>query len=108
MTAIVSSVAENLFDHTLEDTLKNLKHGTDSLSSILCEYKDSSYKTAKRIAVLTGHVIQNKLTIIKYSVGDAGKWAAVETRSCTVPLEYESRSECVKLFEAFAYIYVSQ
>lgn len=96
-----------MLKHTLEDTLKNLKHGTDSLAGILCEYKSCSLETAKKIVVLTGHVIGNKLTIIKYSCGDSCKWTAVETRSCTIPLTYEARKDSIKLFEVFAYIYVS-
>ncbi|KAL9544078.1 hypothetical protein PS6_008941 [Mucor atramentarius] len=101
-----SGVDEDIFKYTLEDTLKNLKHGTDSLASILCEFKNCSYETVKKIVVLTGHAIGNKLTIIKYCCGDSQKWSAVEVRSCEVPLNYESRRDSIKLFEVFAYIYL--
>lgn len=104
----IISVADDVFAHALEDTIKNLKHGSDSLASILCDYKDCNIETVKKIVVLTGHIIKDRLTIIKYSPGDSCKWAAVETRSCTVPLTYERRRESIKLFEAFAYIYVSK
>ncbi|KAI8080853.1 uncharacterized protein B0P05DRAFT_468782 [Gilbertella persicaria] len=102
-----SGVGQDVLAHTLEDTIKNLKHGTDSLTSILCEYKDCNMKTAKNIVVLTGHVIGEKLTIIKYSPGENRKWNAVETRSCVVPLTFERRKESIKLFELFAYIYLT-
>jgi hypothetical protein len=102
------SVADDVLAHTLEDTIKNLKHGSDSLASILCDYKDCNIETVKKIVVLTGHIIKEKLTIMKYSLGDSCKWATVETRSCTVPLTYERRKESIKLFETFAYIYVSK
>lgn len=61
----------------------------------------------KNIVVLTGHIIKNKLTRSKYSAGTSCKWDAVETRSCTVPLTYIKRKESIKLFEPFAYIYIS-
>lgn len=96
------------FTHTLEDTIKNLKHGSDSLSSILCDYKDCNLETAQRLVVLTGHIIKDKLTIMKYSPGDVSKWVSVEFRSCTIPLVYENRKETIKLYETFAYIYGSK
>ncbi|KAK4519166.1 uncharacterized protein ATC70_009398 [Mucor velutinosus] len=102
-----SGVGDDILAHTLEDTLKNLKHGSDSLASILCDYKDCSIKTAKKIVVLTGHIIQNKMTILKYSPGPSGKWSVVETRSCTIPLKYENRMDSIKLYETFAYIYLT-
>lgn len=104
----IYSAAENVFVHTLKDTIKNLKHGSDSLASILCSYKDCHVETAKQIVVLTDHIIKDKLTILKYSPGNSCKWAVVETRSCTVPLTHERRKKAIKLFELFAYIYVSK
>lgn len=74
----IYSVADGVYSHTLEDTFKNLKHGSDSLASILCDYKDCNANTAKQIPVLTGHVIKNRLTIIKYSPGDSCNLAAIE------------------------------
>lgn len=99
-------VADFLFSffHTLEDTIKNLKHGSDTLASILCDYR---YCTTQKLVVLTGHIIKNKLTIMKYSPGNSSKWVAVEVRSCTIPLAYENRKEAIKLYEAFAYIYLT-
>jgi hypothetical protein len=45
---------------------------------------------------------------MKYSPGNSSKWVAVEVRSCTIPLAYENRKDVIKLYEAFAYIYVSK
>lgn len=104
----VSRVGENILEHTLEDSIKNLKHGTDSLANILCCYKDCNYETVKKIVVLTGHIIGEKLTFIKYSIGNDCKWNAVEVRSFVIPLTYDKRKNSIKLYEAFAYIYVSK
>lgn len=104
---ISSSVGDDILAHTLEDTLKNLKHGSDSLASILCDYKDYSVNTAKKIVVLTRHIIQNKMTTLKYSPGPSGKWSVIEARSCTIPLKYEKRMNNIKLYEMFAFIYAS-
>ncbi|RCI02333.1 hypothetical protein CU098_011895 [Rhizopus stolonifer] len=102
-----SGVEDDIFTHTLEDTIKNLKHGTDSLSSILCDYKDCNVETAQKLVVLTGHIIKDKLTIMKYSPGNTSKWVAVEVRSCAIPLVYENRKATIKLYETFAYIYLT-
>ncbi|KAF1805142.1 hypothetical protein FB192DRAFT_1455388 [Mucor lusitanicus] len=102
-----SGVVEEIFKHTLEDTTKNLKHGTELLASMLCSYRSCNINTVKRIVVLTGHIIGNKLTIIKYSCGNSQKWSACEVRLCEVPLTFESRKATIKLFEVFAYIYLT-
>ncbi|CAO3616507.1 unnamed protein product [Mucor fragilis] len=102
-----SGVGDDILAHTLEDTLKNLKHGSDSLASILCDYKDYSVNTAKKIVVLTRHIIQNKMTTLKYSPGPSGKWSVIEARSCTIPLKYEKRMNNIKLYEMFAFIYLT-
>ncbi|KAI8978983.1 hypothetical protein BDB01DRAFT_725846 [Pilobolus umbonatus] len=100
-----SGVGDDIYTHTLEDTIKNLKHGSDSLASILCDYQYCDNNTTQELVVLTCHIIKNKLTIMKYSPGNSSKWVAVEVRSCTIPLAYENRKDVIKLYEAFAYIY---
>ncbi|KAI8991198.1 hypothetical protein BDF20DRAFT_909013 [Mycotypha africana] len=100
-----SGVGDDLYTHILEDTVKNLKHGSDSLASILCDYQYCDVNTIKKLVVLTCHIINNKLTIVKYSPGFSSKWVAVEVRSCKIPLAYENRKDVIKLYEVFAYIY---
>ena len=104
----ISSVGDDIYTHTLEDTIKNLKHGSDSLASILCDYQYCDINTTQKLVVLTCQIIKNKLTIMKYSPGNLSRWIAVEVRSCTIPLSYENRKDSIKLYEAFAYIYVSK
>ncbi|KAI8890634.1 hypothetical protein K501DRAFT_265630 [Backusella circina FSU 941] len=101
------SFEDDILTHTLQDTIKNLKHGSDSLSSILCDYKDCNVETVQKLVVLTGHIIKDKLTIMKYSLGNTSKWATIEVRSCTIPLVYENRKATIKLYETFAYIYLT-
>jgi hypothetical protein len=100
-------VGDAVVVHTLEDTIKNLKHGLDSLASILCDYQYCNVSSAQKL-VLTGHIINNKLTIIKYSPGRSSKWTAIEVKSCTISLQHEKRKETVKLYETSSYIYVSK
>lgn len=45
---------------------------------------------------------------MKHSPGNSSKWVAVEVRSCTISLVYDNRKDVIKLYEAFAYIYVSK
>ncbi|KAG2192589.1 hypothetical protein INT47_006041, partial [Mucor saturninus] len=79
----------DLYTHTLEDTIKNLKNGIESLSISLCDYKDGNVETAKKLAVLTGHIIKDKLTIIKYLPGNGSRWVTFEVRSCKAPLVHQ-------------------
>ncbi|KAI8076017.1 hypothetical protein BDF21DRAFT_400406 [Thamnidium elegans] len=72
------SVEDDIFTHTLKDD-------SDSLSSISCDYKDCNVETAQRLVVLIGHIIKDKLTIMKYSPGNAFKWVAVGV-CCVVPI----------------------
>lgn len=63
--------------------------------------------------VVTGHIINKKITIIKYQVSDIDyKWSAVvEEWSCFVRLAWERRKETIKLYELyelFAYIFVGE
>jgi hypothetical protein len=59
--------------------------------------------------LLTGHEIGEKLTLIKYSIGNNYKWNAVEVKSFVVPSTCDKRKNSIKLYEeAFPYIDVSK
>lgn len=97
----MSSIEENITEHTLEDTIKNLKHATDSLASIMWNYRECSVMTIRKINVLTAHIIKDKITLIKYGIGiNEKKWIAVETRSATVPLDWDDRKDMVKFYDS--------
>ncbi|CAO3629653.1 unnamed protein product [Mucor hiemalis] len=40
-------------DHTLEDSIKNIKSATDALKCIMCKYPNSSFSTFKKVNVYT-------------------------------------------------------
>lgn len=74
----------------------------------MSENKQSSFNTMKKVHVLTAHVIADKVTIIKYQLSNnEKKWKAIEVRSAIVPLKWENRKQMIKIYELFAFIYVS-
>ena len=74
------------FVHVLEDSIKNIKRGTDALKEIMCKYPNASRKTIERVCVYSVHVIQTPMTLIRYSLKNAKSWKAVECGSAILPL----------------------
>lgn len=85
-------IDDNHYKHTLEDTVKNFKHAVDSLSIMLSNNRQASIKTIKKVNVLTAHIIYDKVTLVKYSIGDdEQKWQAVEVGSAIILLKWEKK-----------------
>ena len=79
------------FDHALEDSIKNIKSGTDALKGITCRYPNASRSTMERVHVYSVHVIQTSMTVIRYSVKNKKSWKAVECGSAVLPLVFKER-----------------
>ncbi|KAI8063094.1 hypothetical protein BDF21DRAFT_369139 [Thamnidium elegans] len=92
------------FKHMLEDTLKNLKNGSDSLKYLISQYKFASYSTFKKVTVFSIQIIQTTMTLVAYSVSTPEKWQAVECRSASVPLTWDDREDFIKVFELFTFL----
>lgn len=95
------------FDHALEDSIKNIKSGTDALKGIMCKYPNASRKTMERVHVYSVHVIQKSMTLIRYSLKNAKSWKAVECGSATLPLVFKERKQLIQVYDIFALLYVS-
>lgn len=78
-------------DHTLEDSIKNIKSATDALKCIMCKYPNSSFNTFKKVNVYSIQVIQTTITLMKYSLKDKNSFKAVECCSVSLPASFEDR-----------------
>ncbi|KAL7324342.1 hypothetical protein PS15p_209551 [Mucor circinelloides] len=94
----------NIISHSLNDILKNIKNGHDNLKYLFSRYRDASFDTIKKVNVFSCQIIQNKVTLIKYSVKSPRAWKVVECRSASVPLIIENSLDYIKVFELFAFI----
>ncbi|KAI9031879.1 hypothetical protein CLU79DRAFT_694050 [Phycomyces nitens] len=94
----------NILSHTLNDTLKNMKSGSDNLKSFVSNYKKASFNTMKKTRVYTCHIIQNKMTLVRYRIKSASQWQVVECRSASIPLSFSGIVHYTKVFELFAFL----
>lgn len=63
-----------MYKHNSEDTIKNFKHATDSLTLIISENKQASYQTVRNSHVLTAHSLLIKLQLyINYQMSNIEK-----------------------------------
>jgi hypothetical protein len=96
----------NILSHTLNDTLKNMKTGSDNLKYFLSNYKKASFNTMKKARVHTCHIIQNKMTLVRYKIKSPSQWQVVECRSASVPSSFSGIIQYTKIFELFAFLLV--
>ncbi|KAI8878299.1 hypothetical protein K501DRAFT_297732 [Backusella circina FSU 941] len=94
----------NTISHTLNDSLKNMKTGSDNLKYSLSNYRKASFKTVKKISVYTCHIIQNKMTLVRYKVLSPSQWQVVECRSASVPTSFSGIVQYTGVFELFAFL----
>lgn len=92
--------------HSLNDTLKNIKNGHGSLKFFVSNYRDASFDTMKSIHLFSFQIIQNKITLIKYSTKSPTTWRVVKCRSTSVPLFFSDVLEYMKVFELFVFLHV--
>jgi hypothetical protein len=98
---------DNVVSHSLNDTLKNIKNGHDSLKYLFSQYRNASFDTIKKVSIFSCQIIENKITLIKYAVKSRTTWKVVECRSATVPLDIKDSLEYMRVFEVFAFMLVS-
>ncbi|OBZ81957.1 hypothetical protein A0J61_09995 [Choanephora cucurbitarum] len=92
-------------DHVLEDSLKNVQSATDAIKSIMCAFPNASTKTMKEIKVFSAHLIQTKLTLLKYSVKNKSTYKVVECSSALLPTTFEEKNYLIAVYDIFAFIY---
>lgn len=92
--------------HTHEDSIKNLISATDILLSIMCKYEKASINTFKQVNVYSVHVIQKKMSLIKYSLKNRSSWKAIECGSAEIPFSVGEKKKLLKVLGLFAFIYV--
>ncbi|CEG69279.1 hypothetical protein RMATCC62417_05379 [Rhizopus microsporus] len=92
------NIVANL-DHTLQDSLKNIKSTTDALMNVMCRYSNASVTTLKKVHVYSVQTIQNTMTAIQYSLKDRKRWRAFECGSILLPMVYEERKQLIQLYE---------
>ncbi|KAI8969909.1 hypothetical protein BDF20DRAFT_888378 [Mycotypha africana] len=105
---VIESSGLNLttnFDHTLEDSIKNVKSGTDAMKGIMCRYPNASRTTMEKVHVYSIHVIQKSITLVRYSLKNEKSWKAVECGSVTLPLVYKDRKQLIQVYDLFALLY---
>ncbi|KAG1019349.1 hypothetical protein G6F26_010194 [Rhizopus arrhizus] len=93
------------FDHALEDSVKNIKSGTDALKGIMCKYPNASRNTMERVHVYSVHVIQTSMTLIRYSLKNTKSWKAVDCGSAILPLVFKERKRLIQVYDIFALLY---
>ncbi|EIE83717.1 hypothetical protein G6F46_000362 [Rhizopus delemar] len=106
---VIESSGLNLstnFDHALEDSIKNIKSGTDALKGIMCKYPNASRKTMERVHVYSVHVIQTCMTLIRYSQKNSKSWKAVECGSGMLPMVFKERKQLIQVYDLFALLFV--
>ncbi|KAI8058685.1 uncharacterized protein B0P05DRAFT_478723 [Gilbertella persicaria] len=96
--------SSNVLSHSLNDTLKNMKSGSDNLKCFVSNYKKASFSTMKKARVYTCHIIQNKMTLVRYKIKSASQWQVVECRSASIPLSFSGIIHYTKVFELFAFL----
>jgi hypothetical protein len=99
---------EEAIEHTLGDTLKNLKSGSDTLKYFISNYQNASFETLKKIHLYSCQIIQKKITLIQYSILDSTTWRAIECRTAEIPTGFKDIKKYIKIYEFFAFLYVSK
>ncbi|KAI7888077.1 hypothetical protein EV154DRAFT_518613 [Mucor mucedo] len=51
-----------------------MKTGSDNLKFLISNYRQASFETVKKIHVYTCHIIQNKMTLVRYKVSTPSLW----------------------------------
>ncbi|KAI8363816.1 hypothetical protein EDC96DRAFT_511837 [Choanephora cucurbitarum] len=92
-------------DHVLEASLKNIQSATDAIKSVMCAFPNASTKTMKEIEVFSAHLIQTKLTLLRYSVKSKSTYKVVECSSALLPTTFEEKNYLIAIYDIFTFIY---
>lgn len=86
-----------------EDSLKNLKSGTDCIKDIILRYKKASFTTMEKVKVYTIQIVQLKITLLEHSIAkDTKKWRSAECCSVQVPMKLDQILKYVAIMEMFS------
>jgi hypothetical protein len=108
LTDLISYQSDSIISHSLNDALKNIKHGHDNLKYFISHYRNASITTMKKIHLFSCQIIESKMTLIKYTVQSPKKWSVVECRSASMPRKLTDSLHYMKVFELFAFLFVSK
>ena len=101
---VESSGAESNVDHSVGDSIKQIKSATDFLTYLKARFQDSSAKTITKLITHTLLLIRNQLTLTTTSMNWNGKWQVVDVRTATVPTTKEGKFNLVEVFELLAHL----
>ncbi|KAI9363126.1 hypothetical protein BD770DRAFT_464962 [Pilaira anomala] len=97
---------EQNYTHIIEDCIKNIKNGTDSLKFIMSKYKDASIATMKKVKIYSVQIIQTKMSLVCYQLKNGRKWSCYEERfSPEMPLLWSKRNLLLPVFGMFAFLH---
>lgn len=94
-------------NHTCEDSVKNLVNATDILPNVMCKYSRASICTMKKVNIYSIHIIQKRMSLVRYSLKNKQCWQAIECGSAKMPLVFAERKQMLKVLNLFAFIYAS-
>ncbi|KAI9032794.1 hypothetical protein CLU79DRAFT_728014 [Phycomyces nitens] len=92
-------------EHKLDDSLKNLKSGTDWIKDIILRYKRASFTTMEKVKVYTIRIIQLKITLLEHLIAkDTKKRRSVECCSAQVPMKFDEILKYVAIMEMLSFL----
>lgn len=96
---------EQNYTHSIQDCIKNIKNGTDSLKFIMTKYKDASIATMKKVKVYSVQIIQTKMSLVCYQLKNGQKWSCYECFSADMPLSWSKRTLLLPVLEMFGFLH---
>lgn len=96
---------EQNYVHSIEDCIKNIKNGTDSLKFIMSKYKNASISTMKKVKIYSVQIIQTRMSLFCYQLKDGQKWSCHECLTAEMPLQWSKRSLLLPVWEMFAFLH---
>ncbi|GAN11535.1 hypothetical protein MAM1_0668d11100 [Mucor ambiguus] len=96
---------EQNYVHSIDDCIKNIKNGTDSLKFIMSKYKNASISTMKKVKIYSVQIIQTRMSLICYQLKNGQKWSCHECLDAEMPLQWSKRSLLLPVWEMFAFLH---
>lgn len=96
---------EQNYVHSMEDCIKNIKNGTDSLKFIMSKYKHATITTMKKVKIYSVQIIQTSMSLVCYQLKDGQRWSCYECFTVEMPLSWSKRSLLLPVLEMFAFLY---
>lgn len=93
------------YTHSIEDCNKNIKKGTDSLKSVMSEYKDAFFATMKKVKTSSAQIIQTKTSLVCYRLKNGQKWSCYGCFSPEMPLLWSKKNLLRPLLKMFDFLH---